>query len=160
MIAFRSQKRLGHAQICLLQGFNSKFPTSIPTPFIFGVSPPPPGVVAVMQFFSKNRANFVKVKAILKRLARELSLLSWTSRPLFAHFINFSKGVYLILPLKRFGIFKRFIFGVQSIRIVLANNESHPSTYTINTSDGQPPTFPPPKKKLVQGKIFPQKKSV
>ena len=33
MIAFRGQKRLAHAQIGLLWGFNSKFPTSIPTPF-------------------------------------------------------------------------------------------------------------------------------
>ena len=35
-------KNLGHAQIGLLSGFNSKFPTSILTPFICGV-PPPPG---------------------------------------------------------------------------------------------------------------------
>ena len=35
------EKSLGHAQIGLLYGFNSKFPTSIPTPFICGVSPPP-----------------------------------------------------------------------------------------------------------------------
>ena len=37
IIAFRGQKRLGHSQIGLLWGFNSKFPTSIPTPFICGV---------------------------------------------------------------------------------------------------------------------------
>ena len=42
MVSFRGQKRLGHAQIGLLYGFNSKFPTSLPTPFICGVSPPPP----------------------------------------------------------------------------------------------------------------------
>ena len=34
---------LGHAQIGLLQGVNSKFPTSIPTYFICG-APPAPGV--------------------------------------------------------------------------------------------------------------------
>ena len=33
------KKSLGHAQIGLLQGFNSKFPTSIPTPFICEVPP-------------------------------------------------------------------------------------------------------------------------
>ena len=33
------KKSLGHAQIGLLKGFNSKFPTSIPTPFICGVPP-------------------------------------------------------------------------------------------------------------------------
>ena len=33
------KKSLSHAQIGLLQGFNSKFPTSIPTPFIYGVPP-------------------------------------------------------------------------------------------------------------------------
>ena len=33
------KKSLGHAQIGLLWGFNSKFPTSIPTPFKWGVSP-------------------------------------------------------------------------------------------------------------------------
>ena len=36
----------GHAQIGLLQGFNSKFPTSIPTPVICRV-PPPRGVTVV-----------------------------------------------------------------------------------------------------------------
>ena len=35
------KKSLGHALIGLLQGFNSKFPTSIPTPFTCGV---PPGI--------------------------------------------------------------------------------------------------------------------
>ena len=40
MVSIRSQKKsLGHAQIGLLYGFNSKFPTSIPTPFICGVPP-------------------------------------------------------------------------------------------------------------------------
>ena len=33
------KKSLGHAQIGLLKGFNSKFPTSIATPFICGVPP-------------------------------------------------------------------------------------------------------------------------
>ena len=33
------KKSLGHAQIGLLQGFNSKFPTSIPTPLMWGVPP-------------------------------------------------------------------------------------------------------------------------
>ena len=37
------KKCLGHAQISLLKGFNLKFSTSIPTPFICGV-PPPPGL--------------------------------------------------------------------------------------------------------------------
>ena len=41
-VSFRGQKKLGHAQIGLLEGFNSKFPTSIPTPFICRV--PPPGI--------------------------------------------------------------------------------------------------------------------
>ena len=39
MVPFRGQKSLAHAQIGLLQGFNSKFPTSIPTPFICEVPP-------------------------------------------------------------------------------------------------------------------------
>ena len=43
MVSFRGQKSLGRAQIGLLQGFNSKFPTSIPTTFTCGVPPPPPG---------------------------------------------------------------------------------------------------------------------
>ena len=55
--------------------------------------------VAVMQFFSQL-------------LTHELSLRSWTSRALFAHFINFNKGLYLVLALKRFKIFKGFISGV------------------------------------------------
>ena len=39
MVSFRDQKSLGHAQIGLLWGITSKFPTSIPTPFICGVPP-------------------------------------------------------------------------------------------------------------------------
>ena len=39
MVSFRGQKSLAHAQIGLLLGFNSKFPTSIPTPFICEVPP-------------------------------------------------------------------------------------------------------------------------
>ena len=35
------KKSLGYAQIGLFQGFYSKFPTSIPTPFICGEPPPP-----------------------------------------------------------------------------------------------------------------------
>ena len=39
------KKSLGHPQIGLLKGFNSKFPKSIPTPFVCVVSPsPPPGL--------------------------------------------------------------------------------------------------------------------
>ena len=40
MISFRVKKGLGHAQIGLLKEFNSKFPTSTPTPFICRVPPP------------------------------------------------------------------------------------------------------------------------
>ena len=38
------KKSLSHTQIGLLQGFNSKFPTSILTPFICGVPLPPKAV--------------------------------------------------------------------------------------------------------------------
>ena len=86
-----------------------------------------------------------------KWLAQELSLLSWTSRPLFAHIINFNKGVYLILPLKLFTI---YLWCLAYTFCVLANNKSHQSTYTIMLDNPQPP---PPQKKIVQGKIFPQK---
>ena len=44
MVSFRGKKKsLGHAQIGLLEGFNSKFQTSISTAFICGVPPAPPG---------------------------------------------------------------------------------------------------------------------
>ena len=39
MVSFRGQKKLGSRPDRILQGFNSKFPTSIPTPFICGVPP-------------------------------------------------------------------------------------------------------------------------
>ena len=39
MVSFRVKKSLDHAEIGLLEGFNSKFPTSNPTPFICGVPP-------------------------------------------------------------------------------------------------------------------------
>ena len=35
MVSFRVKTRLAHAQVGLLKGFNSKFPTSIPAPFIW-----------------------------------------------------------------------------------------------------------------------------
>ena len=39
MVSFRGQKTLAHAQVGFLKGFYSKFPMSIPTPFIWE-SPP------------------------------------------------------------------------------------------------------------------------
>ena len=57
------KKSLGYAQIGLLQGFNSKFPTSIPTPFICRVSSPPRDTWA--RFFSKRpcmQLSFGKTK--------------------------------------------------------------------------------------------------
>ena len=39
MVSFRGQKKLGPRPDRSPQGFNSKFPTSIPTPFICGVPP-------------------------------------------------------------------------------------------------------------------------
>ena len=58
----------------------------------------------------------------------DLSLLSWTSRPLFAHIISFNKGVYLILLLKLFTI---YLWCLAYTFCVLANNKSHQSTYTM-----------------------------
>ena len=40
MVSFRGQKKLGPLPDRSPLGFNSKFPTSIPTPFTCGVSPP------------------------------------------------------------------------------------------------------------------------
>ena len=57
MVSLRDQKSLDHAQIGLLKGFNSKFPTSIPTPFICGVFPPPPGVEVSQLFLSEIVAS-------------------------------------------------------------------------------------------------------
>ena len=52
MVYLRGQKSLGHAQIGLLQRFNSKFPTSIPTPFICGVPLPGSFVVSSITPYS------------------------------------------------------------------------------------------------------------
>ena len=41
MVSFSGQKSLGHAQIGLVYGFYSKFPTSIRTTFMCGVLPTP-----------------------------------------------------------------------------------------------------------------------
>ena len=43
MVSFRGQKKLGPRPDRSPLGFNSKFPTSIPTPFICGALPPPGG---------------------------------------------------------------------------------------------------------------------
>ena len=50
MVSFRGQKKLGPRTDRSPLGFNSKFPTSIPTPFICGV--PPPG--RCLSFVSAN----------------------------------------------------------------------------------------------------------
>ena len=52
MVSFRGQKSLGHAQIGLLQGFNSKLPTRIRTPFVCSAPPPPGPTTAAC--FEKN----------------------------------------------------------------------------------------------------------
>ena len=56
MVSFRGQKSLGHAQIGLLQGFNSKLPTRIRTPFVCSAPPPPRAPILLhvlrrMQYF-------------------------------------------------------------------------------------------------------------
>ena len=48
------KKSLDHAQIGLLEGFNSKFPTSIPIPFICGVPPPGAGGTHVFTYVKEN----------------------------------------------------------------------------------------------------------
>ena len=59
MISFRVKKGLDHAQIGLLKEFNSKFPTSIPTPFICRVPPGKrlyPGSIYVYVFIIFNNS--------------------------------------------------------------------------------------------------------
>ena len=68
MVSFRVKKSLGHAEIGLLEGFNSKFPTSNPTPFICGV---PPGF---MCGFSKPPISTVPPHLLKKK---------WTAPYLF-----------------------------------------------------------------------------
>ena len=61
MVCFRGQKRLGHAQIGLLSGFNSKFPTNISAPFIWET----PGITdkgeKELYFVSCNQAFFALI---------------------------------------------------------------------------------------------------
>ena len=49
MVSFRGQKSLGHAQIGLLQGFNSKLPTRIRTPFVCSAPPQCPPTAACFE---------------------------------------------------------------------------------------------------------------
>ena len=56
MISFRVKKGLDHAQIGLLKEFNSKFPTSIPTPFICRVPPLEQGSIYVYVFIIFNNS--------------------------------------------------------------------------------------------------------
>ena len=52
MVSFRGKKRTWAAPTSVsFSGFNSKFPTSIPTPFICGVSPPP-GMLHAIRFLT------------------------------------------------------------------------------------------------------------
>ena len=47
MVSYRGQKKLGPSTDRSPLGFNSKFPTSIPTPFICGVPPSDPGTLSL-----------------------------------------------------------------------------------------------------------------
>ena len=58
MVSFRGKKRTWAAPTSVsFSGFNSKFPTSIPTPFICGVSPPP-GHVTCHSIPNSARAGY------------------------------------------------------------------------------------------------------
>ena len=57
MVSFRGQKSLGHAQIGLLLGFSSKFPTSNPSPFIEEYQPSPPPPAPRGDMFNKQSKN-------------------------------------------------------------------------------------------------------
>ena len=50
------QKTLGNAQTGLLKWFNSKFPTSIPAPFIWEVPPVPRA-----QFYAEQKKTILKL---------------------------------------------------------------------------------------------------
>ena len=73
---------MGHAQIGLLKGFNSKFPTSIPIPFICGVPPPGREFVSLSclsgwRFFSPTFAEEILVYYILADLENKVRQLWW-----------------------------------------------------------------------------------
>ena len=53
------EKSLGHAQIGLLYAFNSKFPKSIPPPFIGGNPAPPPPASKVKKSFNNLNGVFI-----------------------------------------------------------------------------------------------------
>ena len=56
-----NKKSLGHAQIGLFWGFNSKFPTSIRTTFICGV--PPPRVLKLPIYYETRRVAISHAQA-------------------------------------------------------------------------------------------------
>ena len=63
------KKSLGYARIGLFLGFNSKFPPSIPTPFICGVPPPPPPGSELIQ--SSKQGSFYKFLAVMENIKQE-----------------------------------------------------------------------------------------
>ena len=69
MVSFRGQKRLGHPQIDLLQGFNSKFPTSISAPFVRESPPggidPSNNIAKVLILATHLRLVLIVLRAIL-----------------------------------------------------------------------------------------------
>ena len=60
MVSFRGQKSFSHTHIGLLQGFNSKFPTSILTPFICRGAPPPPNGRQYLRKRTSDKSIFWK----------------------------------------------------------------------------------------------------
>ena len=116
MVSFRGKKKsLGHAQIGLLEGFNSKFQTSISTAFICGVPPAPPGalmwkweVLCWSQVYRTEHYKLVKTTNISRHVISRVtsqSVLSgynfWQAKPAAWEKASVGKWQGLSIPLPR-----------------------------------------------------------
>ena len=117
------QKSLGHAQIGLLQGFNSKFPTSVPTPFICGIHPLGPKVTnCSCKWFTRRLVRgqtgsimlqFVLVPRVIcnnRRARKNRSNWNWSGKsPYFT--LSFSFQINISVKITVWGCCDTFVCG-------------------------------------------------
>ena len=106
------KKSLDHAQIGLLWGFNSKFPTSIPTPFICRVpSPPRYRVQKVLKFAQQ-------ISSPGKSLENGDKVLSFFSKAAEIFFILVKSYWVLSICLQRIMEKALFLYFLRSLLII------------------------------------------
>ena len=109
---------LGPAQIGLLQGFNSKFPTSIPTPFICCVSPSPQGAFRSRLLWLTRQTPNLRTSRV-----HSLRLPSVNKKQPFALNEELKTPSCFLLVFKHWGIFRTRVATLTMIMLLFLFEE-------------------------------------